>query len=220
MVTAVFAILTILAAVPYLILAAIGSMGGPAPDYGISVLLFIPIALHALLISKNSIVEKARCTLSYVGVVFTLCFMRYWEQAHAPGYGEWFGNTSLLSFLICSGFFCIAFVAFASRSTPSVDSRIPKAIQISVILWVLILFSVSSYLFAYRQISKLAISKGSYTAKSNSSLVVVHGGRFSPRWCIKFYGNVTKDGQDITEIHASLFGNIVFVRGRNFKING
>jgi hypothetical protein len=220
MITAAFAILTILAAGPYWILTALGSMAGPSPDYGISVLLFIPILLHALLISKNSIVEKARCTLSYVAVVFALCLMRYWEQAHAPGFGEWFGNTSLLSFLICSGFFCIAFVAFAYRSTPSVDSRIPKAIQISVTLWLLILFSISSYLYAYRQISKLAISKGSYTATSNSSFVVFHGGTLSPRWCIKFLEGGSKESYVVSEIHSSMFGHIVLARGRNFINNG
>jgi len=207
-ITAAFAILTILAAFPYWILEALASMGGPAPDYGISVLLLIPIILHAFLISKSSIAEKARCTLFYVGVVFALCLMRYWEKAHAQGYGEWFGNTSLLSFLICSGFFCISFVAFLPRSSPSVVSRVQKSIQISVILWALSILSISSYLYAYRQVSKFAISKGSYTARSNSSLIVFHGGSFSPRWCIKF----SEDRRDVSEIHASLFGHVVSAR--------
>lgn len=214
-ITAAFAILTILAAVPYWILAALGSMGGPAPDYGISVLLVIPIALHALLISKNSIVEKARCTLSYVGVVFALCLMRYWEQAHAPGFGEWFGNTSLVAFLICSGVFVIGFLTFAFRSAPPIFSHVPKGIIISVTLWVLIICVISSYLYSYRQITKLAISKGDYTVASNSSFLVFYKGSLSPRWCVRF-SDVYMRRPVVSEIHASICGRIVFSRGRIF----
>ena len=218
MITTVFTILTILAAVPYWILSALASMGGPSPDYGIAILLFIPIALHALLISKNSLIEKAGCTLFYVGVVFALCLMRYWEKTHAPGYGEWFGNTSLLLFLICSGFFGISFATFVPRSSLSVVQGVPKAIQLSVVVWMLVILSISSYLCAYRQVSKYAISKGSYSASSNSKLVFFHGGKLSPRWCMQFSG--AGGGRVVSEVHASLFGNIVLARGGNFNRSG
>ena len=218
MITATFVILTSLAAIPYWILCAIASMGGPFPDYGIFVLLSIPIALHAFLISKSGLIEKAGCTLFYVGVVFTLCLMRYWEKAHTLGYGEWFGNTSLLSFLICSGFFGISYAAFFPRSSPSVVPRVPKLIQLSVIVWVIVILSISSYLYTYRQVSKFAISKGSYSTRSNSELVVFHRGSFSPRWCIKFSG--AGGERDISEVHASLFGSVVLARGGNFNKNG
>jgi len=214
-ITAVFAILTIIGSIPYWILTAIGSMAGPLPDYAISVLLFIPIFLHSLLISKNTIIEKARCTLFYVVVVFVLCLMRYSEQAHAPGYGEWFGNTCLISFLICSGFFVIGFLVFARRSIPAGDSPIPISIKISVTLWILILLGMSSYLYAFSKISVLAISTGSYTARSESSFVVFYEGALSPRWRIKFLGGGSGDPQDVAEIHASLTGQIVLARGRN-----
>ena len=193
--------------VPYCFLFAFASIGGPPPDYGIATFLVIPIFLHALLISKNSNVEKAKCTLCYVAVVLALCLLRYWDRLHAGGYGQWHANTSLVSFLVCSAVFIISFLIFTLRSTQPV-SRGQKLVTISVILWLLIVSSISSYLYSYRQISKLAISMGRYTTSQESSFMLFYEGVFTPRWLVRF----SRKGYSITEIHSSLFGRVVFVR--------
>lgn len=206
-ITAIFVMITIIGAGPYYVLSAFASIGGPPPDYGIATLLVIPIFLHALLISKNSNVEKAKCTLFYVAVVLALCLLRYWDRLHAGGFGQWHANTSLVSFLACSAFFIICFLIFTLRSTKPV-SQGPKLVIIPVILWLLIVSSISSYLYSYRQISKLAISMGRYTASQESSFILFYDGDFSPRWIVRF----SRKGYSITEIHASLFGRVVFAR--------
>lgn len=195
-------------------------MAGNYPDYIMAVFLFVPIVLHAVLISKNrknSMLARVRCTLAYAGVVFVLCFMQFWGKSHSPGWGEWYGNTSLVAFLICSGFFVMAFFVCALRPPRSVDWRIPIFTSMFIGLWMLVIVGIVSYLYAFRQISKVAINAGVYTTDSRSSFVVFHERNFSPRWRRKFYGDGFRGNKMISEIHASLRGRIIFARGGNFE---
>lgn len=213
--TVLFGILTILAAIPYWIFASLAAMAGPLPDYGMALLLAAPILLHAFLVFKHDFSARMKCTLMYAAVVSVLCFTRYAEISRAAGYGEWFGNTSLVSFLICSGLFLVGFLGFSLRCPARERVGLTSFCRTAIAAWMHVILATSSYLYSYRQAGKLAISKGCYTSDSRSSFVIHYRGSINPGWNVRFMGEGTLRDQLIAEVHASLTGPMIFSEGRN-----